>query len=79
MSTRLLSIKQAAAETGISEWTLRDLIATGDLPVIRPPKLRRVWIDRRDLDRALESWKERGNVGPEVGDTAGTRHATKAH
>ena len=58
--TRLLDIKTAAAEYGISEWTLRDLIAAGDLPVIRPPRLRRIWIDRNDLDRALLAWKERG-------------------
>lgn len=41
-------------------WTLRDLIASGDLPAVRPPRLRRVWIDRADLDRAIADWKERG-------------------
>ena len=55
---RLLSIKEAAAEVGMSEWTLRDLIAAGAIPVIRPPRLRRVWIDRRDLDHALSTWRE---------------------
>ena len=40
--------------------TLRDLIASGDLPAVRPPRLRRVWIDRADLDRAIADWKERG-------------------
>lgn len=78
VTPRLISIKQAAAETGISEWTLRDLIASGDLPVIRPPKNRRVFIDRRDLDHCLEAWKERGNVD-RSGDESGTGHATKAH
>ena len=58
-SSRLLDIKAAASEYGISEWTLRDLIATGDLPVIRPPHLRRIWIDRADLEQALLAWKER--------------------
>jgi hypothetical protein len=38
---------------------VRDLIASGDLPVVRPPRLRRVWIDRADLDRAIAEWKER--------------------
>ncbi len=56
---RLLDIKAAAAEYGISEWTLRDLIAAGDIPAIRPPRLRRIWLDRQDLDRALVAWKER--------------------
>lgn len=57
---RLLDIKAAAAEYGISAWTLRDLIAAGVLPVIRPPHVRRIWIDRQDLDRALMAWKEHG-------------------
>lgn len=60
-SSRLLGIKTAAAEYGISEWTLRDLIAAGDLPVVRPPRLRRIWIDRHDLERALVTWKERAS------------------
>ena len=57
---RLLDLKAAEAYSGISAWTLRDLIASGDLPVVRPPRLRRVWIDRADLDRAIAEWKERG-------------------
>jgi hypothetical protein len=56
---RLLSIKIAALEYGISEWTLRDLIAVGELCVLRPPRLRRIWIDCRDLEHALTVWKER--------------------
>ena len=59
VSGRLLDLKAAEAYSGISAWTLRDLIASGDLPVVRPPRLRRVWIDRADLDRAIAEWKER--------------------
>ena len=59
-SGRLLDLKGAEAYSGISAWTLRDLIASGDLPAVRPPRLRRVWIDRCDLDRAIAEWKERG-------------------
>jgi hypothetical protein len=58
---RLPDLKAAEAYSGISAWTLRDLIASGDLPVVRPPRLRRVWIDRADLDRAIAEWKERGD------------------
>jgi excisionase family DNA binding protein len=57
---RLLDLKAAEVYSGISAWTLRDLIASGDLPAVRPPRLRRVWIDRADLDRAIALWKERG-------------------
>jgi len=54
---RLLSIREASAELGVSAWTLRDLIASGTLRAVQPPGIRRIWIDRRDLDRAIEAWK----------------------
>ena len=50
-SGRLLDLKTAETYSGISAWTLRDLIASGDLPAVRPPRLRRVWIDLRLLPR----------------------------
>lgn len=59
-SGRLLDLREAERYSGISAWTLRDLIASGDLPAVRPPRLRRVWIDRADLDKAIAEWKERG-------------------
>lgn len=59
-SGRLLDLHEAERYSGISAWTLRDLIASGELPSVRPPRLRRVWIDRADLDRAISGWKERG-------------------
>jgi excisionase family DNA binding protein len=59
-SGRLLDLQAAEAYSGISVWTLRDLIASGDLPAVRPPRLRRVWIDKADLDRAIAAWKEQG-------------------
>lgn len=61
-SGRLLDLNAAEAYSGISAWTLRDLIASGDLPAVRPPRLRRVWIDRADLDRAIAAWKERSGA-----------------
>ena len=59
-SGRLLDLRAAEVYSGISAWTLRDLIASGDLPAVRPPRLRRVWIDKADLDRAISEWKEHG-------------------
>lgn len=58
-SGRLLDLNEAEAYSGISAWTLRELIASGDLPAVRPPHLRRVWIDRADLDKAIAEWKDR--------------------
>jgi len=63
LSGRLLDLKAAEVYSGISAWTLRDLIASGELPVVRPPRLRRVWIDRADLDKAIAEWKERDDRG----------------
>lgn len=60
-SGRLLDLQAAEVYSGISAWTLRDLIASGELPAVRPPRLRRVWIDRADLDRAITEWKEQGS------------------
>ena len=39
---RLLSLKDAAKLTGISVWTLRDLIADGQLRAVQPPGIRRI-------------------------------------
>lgn len=54
---RLLTITEAAAELGISPWTLRDLIGAGRIRAVQPPGVRRIWLDRRDIDKAIEAWK----------------------
>ena len=56
--TRLVGLKAAAAELGISVWTLRDLVASGAIRAVQPPGVRRILIDRKDLERAIESWKQ---------------------
>lgn len=66
---RLLNMRQAAAYLGCSFWTARDYILQGlipvvDLPPLRPrdgdrqrKTLRRVLVDRADLDAFIESRK----------------------
>lgn len=54
---RLLNLRDAAQELGISLWTLRDLVASGKIKAVKPPGVRRIWIDRRDIDKAIEAWK----------------------
>ena len=66
---RLLNLQQAAAYLGLSAWSLRDyillgLIPTVGLPPLRPREgerarstLRRVLVDREDLDRFIDSRK----------------------
>jgi excisionase family DNA binding protein len=62
---RLLSLPQAAAYLGVSYWTVRDLVANGTLAKVALPggpndsrSLRRVLIDRHDIDRLIERSKE---------------------
>ncbi len=56
--SRLVGLATAEAEYGISKWTWRDLIARGHIAAIRPPGLRRVFLDRHDIEAKLQEWKE---------------------
>jgi hypothetical protein len=69
---RLFDLRQAAVYLGCSYWTVRDYVLAGlipvvDLPPLRPREgerarksLRRVLVDRADLDAFVESRKVRG-------------------
>ena len=69
---RLLNLQQMADYLGCSYWSARDWVLAGlvpvvDLPPLRPRKgerprttLRRVLVDREDLDRFIESRKRGG-------------------
>jgi len=61
---RLLDVQAAARYLGLSPWTIRDLLAGGKLTRVAIPgpsgrDLRRVLVDRLELDRLVEAWKER--------------------
>jgi excisionase family DNA binding protein len=56
---RLLSAQAAAKYLGVPYTSLRDWALRGHIPIVRVPDCRRLWFDRRDLDRAVDSWKER--------------------
>jgi hypothetical protein len=68
---RLLSMRQAAEYLGCSFWTARDYILQGLIPVIEMPPLRpregerprktlrRILVDRADLDAFIEGRKRR--------------------
>ncbi len=60
---RLFDVAGAARYASLSPWTIRDLIDTGKLPRVRLPlpsggELRRVLVDRDDLDGLIETWKD---------------------
>ena len=56
---RLLSAQAAARYLGVPYTSLRDWALRGHVPIVRVPECRRLWFDRRDLDRAIDAWKER--------------------
>ncbi len=60
-SSRLLSLEEAAEYLGISYWAVRDLITARTLLPVHLPlgrkRLRRVLLDRQDLDRLIERAK----------------------
>ena len=71
---RLLNMRQAAAYLGCSFWTARDYILQGLIPVVDLPPLRarpgdrqrktlrRVLVDRADLDTFIQSRKRHGGT-----------------
>ncbi len=63
---RLLDLRAAARYIGVSYWTMRDLAMGGKIPIVRFPcprsgdgrVIRRVLIDRKDLDTFIDQNKE---------------------
>jgi excisionase family DNA binding protein len=51
-------LQTAAAYLGVPDTSLRDWALRGHVPIVRVPDCRRLWFDRKDLDRAIEQWKE---------------------
>jgi excisionase family DNA binding protein len=62
---RLMGANEAAKYLGLSYWMLRELIWSGAIPLVRLPnktggRLRRILVDKGDLDRLIERSKEIG-------------------
>jgi len=63
---RLLNLHDAAIYLGLSQFTVRELEQQGVLSRVRIPlrnhgELRKVLLDKADLDRLIEAWKEGPN------------------
>jgi len=64
---RVLNLRAGAKYLGISYWSLRDLVLAGHVPAVRLPcprardgrMMRRLLVDRRDLDALIERSRER--------------------
>lgn len=71
IAPRLLNLRQAAQYLGCSFWTARDYVLQGLIPVVEMPPLRpregerarktlrRILVDRADLDVFIEARKRR--------------------
>ena len=49
---RLLTLKEAATFLGVGDWTMRDLVWSGTVPLVR--FRRRMYFDVRDLEQLIE-------------------------
>ncbi len=50
VTKRLFTLKEAAQYLGRSEWSMRELIWSGAIPVVRPEGGRKIFIDVEDLN-----------------------------
>lgn len=57
-SPLLLPLKKAADCIGLTLWGLREQIWAGNIPVVRFPGGRKMFIDTRDIDQFIERNKE---------------------
>ncbi len=60
---RLMGANEAAKYFGLSYWTLRELIWSGAIPLVRLPnksggRMREILVDKVDLDRLIDQSKE---------------------
>ena len=54
---RLISLRDAERYSGIPKDSIRKLIGLRKLPAVELPGVRRVWIDRADLDALIDNCK----------------------
>jgi excisionase family DNA binding protein len=54
---RLLTIPQAARYLGRSPYTVREMVYARQLPVIQEGQRSKIWVDRVDLDKWVDSHK----------------------
>ena len=66
-TARLLTLREVTQQLGVSYRTGLDLVATGEIPVVRIPSprgnpgqsMRRILIDPADVQRLIAKWKDR--------------------
>jgi hypothetical protein len=56
---KLISVRQAEEEYGLPASLLRDLAHRGEVEAVVPPGVRRVFLRRDSLERAISAWTSR--------------------
>jgi excisionase family DNA binding protein len=74
-SSRLLGLAAAASYLDTTEPTIRRLIARGILKPVQIPTLKRVLIDRQDLDQLIDAAKATAERDIQSGCLGGSTHA----
>jgi excisionase family DNA binding protein len=59
VSPRLLTLKKAADYLGLTVWAMRERIWKGEIPVVRFPGGRKMFVDVKDLESLIETNKTR--------------------
>lgn len=57
LKPRLVCLREAAGYLGRTVWSMRELIWSGAIPVVRPPGSKKIYIDIADLDAFIEKNK----------------------
>ena len=57
-SPRLLTLSKAADYLGLTTWAMRERIWAGQIPVVRFPGGRKMYVDRIDLENFIARNKE---------------------
>ena len=62
--SRLVRVRIASEYVGVSPWKIRQLVASGDLPIVQDDEHAPFLIDVRDLDAWIEKSKHRRSDSP---------------
>jgi len=54
LQPRLLPLKRAADYLGLSVWAMRERIWAGDIPVVRFPGGRKMYVDVKDIEMFIQ-------------------------
>ena len=57
VSKRLYTLREAAQYMGRSEWSMRELIWSGEIPVVRQAGGRKIFLDVHDLEKFIDQNK----------------------